>query len=188
MHGEAAIAIHQPPHFEAEADIPGFEDFGAAVVLDRVALGAEGLTCTGLHLRQEVAHCAHVGRLGDFLVPGLFEHLRQFATEGPDGPADRVAVNDRIHAAVDAHAAADAAGGREFGVLWAIDIATLEVEAIEAQQRRLFAIDVGRHVDRDALVRMILHIGVPQLVANGEGQRLGGETDSLRLRHEGCSE
>src|SRR6201987_2098157 len=115
MHGEAAIAIHQPPHFEAKADIPGFEDFGTAVVLDRVALGDEGLACTGLHLGQEVAHCAHVGRLGDFLVPVLFEHLRKFATEVPYAPADRVPVDDRIHAAVNAHAAADAAGGRQFG-------------------------------------------------------------------------
>ena len=36
---EAAVTVPLPPHLEAEADVAGFEDVGATVVLDRVALG-----------------------------------------------------------------------------------------------------------------------------------------------------
>ena len=82
-----------------------------------------------------------------------------------------------------AHAAADAAGGRQRGVLRTIDVASLEVEAVEAQQDGLLAVDVGRHLDRDSLVRVILDIGIPQLMPNDKGQRIGGKSGSLRLWH-----
>jgi hypothetical protein len=38
MDRKAAVTILQPSHLKAEADIAGFEDFGATVVFDRVSL------------------------------------------------------------------------------------------------------------------------------------------------------
>jgi hypothetical protein len=82
-----------------------------------------------------------------------------------------------------AHAAADTTRGRQFGVLWAVDIASLDVEAVEPQQSGLLAVDIRHHIDRYALIRWVLDIGVPQLVPNDEGQRIRGKSGSLRLRH-----
>src|SRR6185369_7187240 len=104
--------------------------FGAAVVFDDVPLGEEGLPRAGLYLGQDVAYRAHVGGIGDGLIAGPFQHLRQLAAQRPDRPADRIAVGDRVHAAMHAHAAADAAGGRQRGVLRTIDVASFEVEAV----------------------------------------------------------
>src|SRR6266566_889196 len=68
-----------------------------------------------------------------------------------------------------------------------VDVAFLDVEAVEAQQGGLLAVDIGRHLDGDTLVRMILDIGIPQLVPDDEGQRIGGKSGSLRLWHVGRS-
>ena len=78
-----------------------------------------------------------------------------------------------------AHAPSDTAIGRQLGVFRAVDIASLEIEAVEAQQRGLPAVNVGRDVDGDTLVRMILDVGVPKLVSDDEGQGLRGKSDSL---------
>ena len=82
-----------------------------------------------------------------------------------------------------AEAAADAAGGRQFGVFRAVDVASLDVEAVEPQQHGVLAVNVGRNVDRYTLVDVILDVAIPQLVSDDEGQRLGGKSGSLRLWH-----
>src|SRR6185503_14966810 len=68
-------------------------------------------------------------------------------------------------------------------ILWAVDVASFEVEAVEPQQRRLLAGNVCHHKNRDALIRMILDVAVPQLVADGEGQPTGAEPPLLHLFH-----
>ena len=77
------------------------------------------------------------------------------------------------------HAAADPARSGQLGILRAVDIAFLDVEAVEAQQRGLLAVNIGGHVDGDTLVGMILDVGIPQLVSDDEGQRFGGKSGSL---------
>ena len=126
---------------------------------------------------------SEVGGLGDGLVAGPVQHLRQLLLQGPDGPADRIAVDDRVHPAVHAHAAADAARRCQIGVFRAVDVASLDVEAVEAQQRGLLAADIGRYVDGHTLVHVILDVAVPQLVSDDEGQGFGGESCPWRLRH-----
>src|SRR5229473_631732 len=66
-------------------------------------------------------------------------------------------------------------------------VAFLDVEAVKAQQGGLPAVDIGRHLDGYTLVRMILDIGIPQLVLNDEGQGIGDKSGTLRLRHVGRS-
>ncbi len=185
MDREAAVTVALPPHLQAEPDVAGFEHVRAAVVLDRVPLGDERFPGAGLHVGQDAAHRGEVGCRRDVLVSGPVQHLRELLAQGPDGPADGIAIDDRIHPAVHAHAAADPAGGRQFGIFRAVDIASLDVEAVEAQQRGLLAVDIGRHVDGYTLVDMILDIAIPQLVSDDEGQRIGGKSGSLRLWHVG---
>jgi hypothetical protein len=116
-----------------------------------------------------------VGGRGDILVAGPGQHLRQLGLEGSDGPADGIAIDDRVHPAVHAHAAADAARGCQFGILRPVDIAFLDVEAVEAQQHSAAAADIGCYVDGHTLIDVVLDVAVPQLVPDGEGQGLGGE-------------
>jgi hypothetical protein len=85
-----------------------------------------------------------------------------------------------------ADAAANTVRGRQFGIFWAVDVAFLDVEAVEAQQRGLLAANIGRHFDGYTLVRMILDVAVPQLVSDDEGQGIGGKSDSLRVWHVGA--
>src|SRR6185312_4085002 len=94
--------------------------------------------------------------------------------------------NDGIDLAVYAHAAADTAGGGQFGVFRAVGIAPLDVEAVEPQQHGRFAADIGRNVDGHTLVHVILDVAVPQLVPDDEGQGFGGESGSLRLWYDGA--
>ena len=180
---EATVTVPLPPHLEAEPDVAGFEHVRATVVFDRVPLGYERVSGAGLHVGQDAPHRGEVGRLGDFFVSGPVQHLREFLAQGSDGPADGIAIGDRVHPAVHAHAAADPARGRQFGIFRAVDVAFLDVEAVEAQQRGLLAANIGRHVDGYTLVRMILDVAVPQLVSDDEGQGIGGKSGSLRLWH-----
>ena len=132
----------------------------------------------GFHIRQDVPHPGEVCGLRDALVACPVEHLRQLGLQRPDGPADGIAVRDRVHPAVHAHAAADPARGRQLRVLRSVDVASLEIEAVEPQQRSLLARDIGRHVDGYALVDMILDVAIPQLVPDDEVQGFGGEYGS----------
>ena len=84
-----------------------------------------------------------------------------------------------------AHTAADPSVCAQFGVFRAIDVASFEIEAVEAQQDSLFAVNVGGHLDRHALIGVILDIGIPKLVPDDEGQWFSGKSGSLRLRHLG---
>ena len=131
-------------------------------------------------------HRREVGGRRDLRVAGPVQHLRQFRGQGPDGPADRIAVGDRVHAVQLAHAALGARlaqhrrrGDMQIGVFRAVDVASLDVEAVEAQQRGLPAVDIRRDVDGDTLVRVILDVAVPQLVPDDEGQRRGGKSGAL---------
>jgi hypothetical protein len=72
--------------------------------------------------------------------------------KGSDSPADGITISDRIHPTVHAHAAADMARGRQFGIFRAVDIALLDVEAVKAQQRGLLAVNIGRHIDGYTLI------------------------------------
>jgi hypothetical protein len=54
------------------------------------------------------------------------------------------------------HAAANPVWRRQLGILRSVNVAFLDIEAIEPQQRGFPAADIGRHVDGDTLVRMIL--------------------------------
>ena len=183
MNREPAVTVPLPPHLQPKPDVAGFEDVGAPVVFDRVPLGRERLPGARLHFGQHVLHGGEVGCRRDRLVSRPVEHLREFLAQDPDGPADGIAIGDRVHAAVHAKPAADPARGRQIRVFRAVDVASLEVEAVEAQQRGLLAVHIGGHVDGDTLIRVILDVGIPQLVPDDEGQRLGGKSGSLRLRH-----
>src|ERR1700731_4173951 len=77
-----------------------------------------------------------------FLYIRPVQHLRELLAQSSDGPANGITIGDRIHSAVHAHAASDASGGRQFGILRTIDVAFLDVEAVEAQQGGLPAIDI----------------------------------------------
>ena len=134
---------------------------------------------------QGAPHRGEVGCRRDFFVSGPVQHLREFLAEGSDGPADGIPIGERVHSAVYAHAAADTVRGCQLGILRSVDVAFLDVEAVEAQQRGLLAANIGRHVDGYTLVRMILDVAVPQLVSDDEGQRIGGKSGSLRVRHLG---
>ena len=146
-------------------------------------LDAERLPGAGFHVGQDVPHRGEVGGLRDVLVAGPVQHLRELVLQGPDGPADGIAVDDRVHPAVHAHAAADAASGRQFGIFRPVDIASLDVEAVEAQQHGFPAADIGRHVDGHTLVHVILDVAVPQLVSDDEPQGFRRERYPLRVWH-----
>src|SRR5215212_7136604 len=116
------------------------------------------------------------GRLpARFPVASAVKHLRELLAQDADGPANGVTVGDRVHAAMHTHARPDPSGGRQLRIFRPIDVAFLDVEAVETQQRGLLAIDIGRHFDGDALVRMILDIGIPKLVPDNKGQGISGE-------------
>jgi hypothetical protein len=66
--------------------------------------------------------------------------------EDADCPADRITIADRIHAAMHAHATADAGGGSS-AQGYPDHRCSLDVEAVEARQRGRLAADFGRHVD-----------------------------------------
>ena len=83
-----------------------------------------------------------------------------------------------------AQAAADPAWGRQFGIFRAIDIASLDIEAVETQQCGMPAINIGGHVDRYALIGMVLNVAIPELVPDDEAERIGGKLGSLRLWHD----
>ena len=183
MHRKPAIAVALAPHLQAKPDVPGFENLGAAVMLNGVSLGHECLAGAGFDVGKDAAHRADVGCLGDRLVAGTFQHLRKLLTQDTNGPTDRVAVRDRVHAAMHTHPTTDTAVGAQRGIFRPVDIASFKVEAVEAKQHGLFAADISRHFDGYPLIRMILDIAVPQLVPDDEGQGLGGETGSLGLRH-----
>src|SRR5438309_10506326 len=68
VEGEAAVTVLLPPHLEAEPDVAGLKDIGAAVMLDGVPLGDEGLPGAGLHLGQHVPYRTQIRCLRDFLV------------------------------------------------------------------------------------------------------------------------
>src|SRR5262245_13611352 len=180
---EATVAILLPPHLEAKPDVAGFEDVRATVVFDGIALGYEGFSGAGLHVRQNALHRSEISGLHNIFVAGALEHLRELLTEDADCPADGITIDDRIHAAMHAHAAADTVGGRQLRVIRTIDVASLDVEAVEAEQRGFLAANFGRHVDGYTLVHMILDIAIPQLVSDDEGHAIGGKSGSLRLWH-----
>jgi len=71
-------------------------------------------------------------------------------------PADRVAVHRGIHAAEFVH------------VLGPIHIATLQVETVEPQQRRLFSPGLASNQNGHALVGVVVDVAVPQLVLDGK--------------------
>src|SRR5215813_5238572 len=176
---EATVAIPLPPHLKAEPDVAGFEDVRATVVFDGIAFGYEGFSGAGLHVRENALHRSEIGDLHNFFVAGALEHLRELLAEDADCPADGITIDDRIHAAMHAHAAADTVGGRQLRVIRTIDVASLDVEAIEAEQRGLLAAHFGRHVDGYTLVHMILDVAIPQLVSDDEGHAIGGKSGSL---------
>src|SRR5215470_1797451 len=183
---ETAIAHWQPPHFEPEPDVAGLEDMGAAVVLDGVALRRSQFAGTGFDVRQDVRHRRHIDDLGNLRIAGALEHFRQLRPQGADGPANRVAVDGRVHPV-------EVRRGRAAEHRWpfdtqvrifrTVDVASFEVEAVEPQQRCLLAGNIRHHQDCDALIRMILDVAVPQFVADGEGQPTGAESPLLHLFH-----
>src|SRR5690348_11133498 len=170
MDRESTITIVQPPHLQAEPDIAGFEHLRTAVVFDRIALADERLPGTGLHIWQGALYSCHVGGRRDVLISSSLEHLRKLAAQDANGPPNWVTVRDRIHPAMHPHATANTAWGRELRIFRTVDIASLEVEAVETQQRSFLAANIGRHVDGDTLVGMILDVGIPQLMSYDEGQ------------------
>src|SRR5215469_16876734 len=106
---EAAVAVLLPAHLEAKADVPGFEDVRAPIVFDRVPFGDESFSGAGFHIWEDVPDGGEVGYRSDGLVAGPVQHLWQLGLQRPDGPTDGIAVGDRVHSAVYAHAAADPA-------------------------------------------------------------------------------
>jgi hypothetical protein len=145
-----------------------------------------------LHVRQNAAHCREVGARCDRRVSGALEHLRQVRGQRSNGPADGVAVGDRVHAVKLADTDARALGatqhrGRgdvEIGIFRAVDVAFLDVEAVEPEQAGFPPVDIGSHDDGDTLVGVILNVAVPEFVFDDERQGIGGKSVPLRgLRH-----
>src|SRR5262245_20991151 len=178
MDRETAIAHRQPPHLEPEPDVAGLEDVGAAVVLDGVALRGAQFPGRGLDVRQDFRHGCHVDGLGNLRIARASQHLLQLRPQRADGPADRVAVDGRVHP-VEVRRRRAAEHRRpvnsQVRIFRAVDVASFEVEAVEPQQRGLLAGNVRHYQNGDALIRMILNVAVPQFVADGEGQRTGAE-------------
>ena len=131
MQREAAVAVTLTAHFQAETDHAGFEHIGAAIVLHDIALGDGHFPSTGIDVGQDFLHGRHVGQSGNALVAGFFQHRREFAAQQLYRPVDGVGVDDRVGSAMDAHATADATGCRQFGVFRTVDVAALEIEAVE---------------------------------------------------------
>src|SRR5262249_43668036 len=105
---------------------------------------------------------------------------------GADRPADRVAVDGRVHPVEIRRGRAPEHRwpfSTQVRIFRAVDVASLEVEAVEPQQRCLLAGDVRQYLDCDALIRMILDVAVPQFVAHSQGQRPGADPPLLRLFH-----
>jgi hypothetical protein len=104
-----------------------------------------------------MAHIVGVYLVGDVGISSLGEHLTKLGAYLGDRPANGVAIDGGVHAADPVLA------------LGPIDIAALDVEAVEPQQSGLFSADLSYHQNRDTLVRMVLEIPVPKFMLNDQG-------------------
>ena len=71
----------------------------------------------------------------------------------------------------------------QIGIFRPVDIASFNVKAVEPQQRRLFAVDVRRHDDDHALIRVVLNVAVPQFMPDDERHGPGLEFRLPRCLH-----
>ena len=171
---QAAVAIGEVAQLQAEADVAGLEDIGAPVVLHRLPPLDVGLAGGALDLVQDGGDGASVEAVGHRLVAGAAQHGAEPLPHLAHRPADGVAVDDRVHATDIVLA------------LGIVDVAPLDVAAVEAQQRHLAPVEGPGHLDDGALVGVAVNVGVPLLVTHDEGDPARLKTRFLDA-HTPCS-
>ena len=128
-------------------------------MLDGVPAGGKICAGGGLHISQHIGYFLLVDLARQVLVSSGLQHLRELLPDLPDGPGDGVTIHSGVHAAELVHP------------LRAINITALDVEAVEAEQRCLFAVYLAGDQNRNALVGVVLKIAVPELVLDDEADR-----------------
>ncbi len=167
MDRQAAV-IAKRALFKAKADISGLEHEVSALVLHQLDAVAELLAPGRLDLARGGGELPHVKGGRDLVETGAAQHRRQALANLTGGPTEGIAVGDRIDLTDPSFA------------LGRVGVAALEMEAVELQQISLAPIDFAANLDDHPLVGVVLNVGVPLFVPDGEEYRTGLDLRVIR--------